>query len=329
MISYYSGKFKFCSKVSLTVSDLIIPILVYPRSLKHLIFEIQKGGPILASSVDEICLLVNDLIKYGITDVLLFGLPHKRDQYGTSAADKSGAVQIATKEIKRHIGSAVNVITDVCVCQYNFSGHCGISDNNHENLDNFKSLALLDKIAISHADSGADYVAPSSMMDGQVHSIRESLDSCGFGTVKIMSYSAKHASSLYGPFRSVAFARSKSRDLAFDKSAYQLSYSNRREAIREIEQDINEGANMVMVKPTLWYLDLVYEVKKMIDVPLVVQVVSGEYLMLLKGEEIGGRICGKFDELIETLISVKRAGSDRVVTYIAMDFLKRINKRLS
>jgi porphobilinogen synthase len=315
--------------VSLTVSDLIIPILVYPRSQKHLVIDIRKGGPILASSDDEICLLVNDLIQNGITDVLLFGLPYERDQYGTSAADKSGAVQVATKEIKRDIGSAVNVITDVCVCQYNFSGHCGILDNNYDNVDNFKSLALLDKIAISHADSGADCVAPSSMMDGQVYSIRNSLNSRGFGAVKIMSYSAKHASSLYGPFRSVAFAKSKSRDLAFDKSAYQLSYSNRREAIREIEEDISEGANMVMIKPTLWYLDLVYEVKKMIDVPLVAQVVSGEYLMLLKGDKIGGQIRGGFDELIETLISVKRAGSDRVITYIAMDSLEQINKRLS
>ena len=311
--------------MSLAVSDLIIPILVYPRSLKHLNLKIRKCGPIIASSDDEICLLVNDLIKNGITDVLLFGLPYKRDQYGTSAADKSGAVQVATKEIKRDIGSAVNVITDVCVCQYNFSGHCGISDDNYDNVDNFKSLALLDKIAISHADSGADCVAPSAMMDGQVYSIRKSLDSCGFGAVKIMSYSAKHASSLYGPFRSVAFARSMSHDMVFDKSGYQLSYSNRREAIREIEQDISEGANMVMVKPTLWYLDLVYEVKKMINVPLVAQVVSGEYLMLLSGTQLRDG----FDELIEILISVKRAGSDRVITYLTMDFLEQINKRLS
>lgn len=314
--------------MSLTVSDLIIPILVYPRSLKHLIFDIREGGPILASSDEEICLIVNDLIKNGITDVLLFGLPYKRDQYGTSAADKSGAVQVATKEIKRYIGSTVNVITDVCVCQYNFSGHCGISKNTNDSVDNFKSLALLDKIAISHADSGADCVAPSSMMDGQVYSIRKSLDSCGFGAVKIMSYSAKHASSLYAPFRSIAFARQPD-DLALDKSTYQLSYSNRREAIREIERDITEGANMVMIKPTLWYLDLVYEVKKMIDVPLVVQVVSGEYLMLLTREKVKGQISSGFDALIETLISVKRAGSDRVITYIAMDYLEQINKMLS
>lgn len=312
--------------MSLTVSDLIIPILVYPRRLKHLIFDIRKRGQILASSDDEISLLVNELIRYGITDVLLFGLPFKRDQNGTSAADKFGAVQVATKEIKREIGSAVNVITDVCVCQYNFSGHCGIWDKNCDNVDNLKSLSLLNKIANSHAESGADCVAPSSMMDGQVYSIRKSLDSGGFGAVKIMSYSAKHASSLYGPFRSVAFARSRSRDLALDKSAYQVAYSNRREAIREIGQDISEGANMVMIKPTLWYLDLVYEIKKMIDVPLVVQVVSGEYLMLLRGKKLGGQLHDGFDELIESLISVKRAGSDRVITYIAMDFLRQINE---
>lgn len=315
--------------MSLTVSDLIIPILVYPRRMKHLIFDVRKRGQILASSEDEISLLVNGLIKNGITDILLFGLPFRRDQNGTSAADKSGAVQVAIKEIKRDIGSTVNVITDVCVCQYNFSGHCGIWDNSSDNVDNLKSLSLLDKIAISHAESGADCVAPSSMMDGQVYSIRKSLDSSGFGAVKIMSYSAKHASSLYGPFRSVAFAKSRFRGRAFDKSSYQLSYSNRREAIREIGQDISEGANMVMIKPTLWYLDLVYEIKKIVEVPLVVQVVSGEYLMLLCEEKIGGQMHGRFDELIETLISVKRAGSDRVITYIAMDFLRQISKRFS
>lgn len=315
--------------MSLTVSDLIIPILVYPRRMKHLIFDVRKRGQILASSEDEISLLVNGLIKNGITDILLFGLPFRRDQNGTSAADKSGAVQVAIKEIKRDIGSTVNVITDVCVCQYNFSGHCGIWDNSSDNVDNLKSLSLLDKIAISHAESGADCVAPSSMMDGQVYSIRKSLDSSGFGAVKIMSYSAKHASSLYGPFRSVAFAKSRFRGMAFDKSSYQLSYSNRREAIREIGQDISEGANMVMIKPTLWYLDLVYEIKKIVEVPLVVQVVSGEYLMLLCEEKIGGQMHGRFDELIETLISVKRAGSDRVITYIAMDFLRQISKRFS
>jgi porphobilinogen synthase len=315
--------------VSLTVSDLIIPILVYPRSLKHFFLDTQKGGSILISSDDRICSLVFDLINNGITDILLFGLPCKRDEGGTAAADKSGAVQVATRMIKHDFGSSVNVITDVCVCQYNISGHCGISDNSYSNVDNFKSLALLEKIATSHADSGADCVAPSSMMDGQVSSIRQALDSHGFGAVKIMSYSAKHASSLYGPFRSVAFARNNSQDLAFNKSAYQLPYSNRREAIREIEHDINEGANMVMIKPTLWYLDLVYEVKKMIDVPLVVQVVSGEYLMLRNREGVRGDNRDIHNELFETLISVKHAGSDRVITYITMDFLKHVAKSLS
>lgn len=309
--------------VPLAISDLIIPILVYPRSLKHLIFKIRNWGPLLASTDEEICLIVNRLIKYGITNVMLFGLPYKRDQYGTSALDKFGAVQVATKWIKRDIGSTINVITDVCVCQYNFSGHCGISDDSSDKVDNSKSLDLLGKIAISYANSGADCVAPSSMMDGQVYSIRKALDSGGFAAVEIMSYSAKHASSLYGPFRSVAFAMGKSHDRAFDKSAYQLSYANRREAIREIEQDIIEGANMVMIKPTLWYLDLVYEVKKLIDVPLVVQVVSGEYLMLLK------RRVSLFDEFIETLASAKRAGSDKVITYITMEFLGDISNRLS
>ena len=317
---------KFLGKVAIAVSDLIIPILVYPRSMKHLISKIRKWGPILVSQDDKIFVIVNKLIKNGITSVLLFGLPYRRDQYGTSALDKFGAVQVATKVIKREIGSTLSVMTDVCVCQYNFSGHCGISDDWYDKVDNFKSLDLLDQIAISHADSGADCVAPSSMMDGQVYSIRKALDSYGFGAVEIMSYSAKHASSLYGPFRSIVFAKGKSNDQAFDKSTYQLPYSNRREAIREIEQDIIEGANMVMIKPTLWYLDLVYEVRKMIDVPLVVQVVSGEYLMLIKDDRIGRR---SIDELVETLRSAKRAGADKLITYITMDLIRQINDRLS
>ena len=315
--------------MSLTVSDLIIPILVYPRSLQHIIFDIRKGGPILASSDEEICLLVNDLINNGITDVLLFGLPFERDQIrnisGRQIWSSSDCYQ---RDKTRHWVDCKCDYRCLCMSVQFFRTLRDIRQQLRY-VDNFKSLALLDKIAISHADSGADCVAPSSMMDGQVYSIRKSLDSCGFGAVKIMSYSAKHASSLYGPFRSVAFARSKTRDLVFDKSTYQLPYSNRREAIREIEQDINEGANMVMIKPTLWYLDLVYEVKKMIDVPLVVQVVSGEYLMLMNGEKVGGQIRGGFDELIETLISVKRAGSDRVITYIARDILEQINKKIS
>jgi len=313
--------------MSLTVSDLIIPILVYQGSLKDLIVPDQERIPILISSSDKICSLVDELVRKGISDILLFGLPHKRNESGTGAADETGAVQVAVKNIKQAFGSSVNVITDVCVCQYNFSGHCGISDNNGRVVHNFKSLHLLNKIATSHADSGADCVAPSSMMDGQVYSIRQALDANGFRTVKIMSYSAKHASSLYGPFRSVAFDKSGSSNITLDKSTYQLPYSNRREAIREIEQDINEGADMVMIKPAFWYLDLVYEVKQIIDVPLVVQIVSGEYLMFRKDmrEEIK---CNRINEFIESLISVKRAGSDKLITYISMDLLGYFTKSL-
>lgn len=313
--------------MSLRISDLIVPILVYPKFAKHLIPSNQQNGPILVSSDDRIQLLVNELTRKGIAEILLFGLPHKRNESGTGAADEVGAVQNATKVIKQYFGSSVNVITDVCVCQYNLSGHCGITNVNGPVVDNFKSLDLLQKIATSHAKSGADCVAPSSMLDGQVCSIRQALDTNGFRAVKVMSYSAKHASSLYNPFRSIAFAKSNNRNFAIDKSTYQLPYSNKREALREIEHDIEEGADMVMIKPSLWYLDLVYEVKQLIDVPLVVQMVSGEYWMIRTGPVRGAK-GDRVREYLRSLISIKRAGSDKVITYISMDTLAQIAKNL-
>jgi porphobilinogen synthase len=312
--------------MSLAISDFIIPILVYARGSAHDMIVNQKDSLILMASTDTVCSVVNELVRKGISDILLFGLPRRRNESGTVAASGVGAVQLAVKNIKRAFGSSVNVITDVCVCQYNFSGHCGIFDNRGLVVDNNKSLDLLKDIAISHAESGGDCVAPSSMMDGQVFSIRQALNEDGYHKVKIMSYSAKHASSLYGPFRSLTFDKNASaKKVPLDKFSYQLSYSNRREAIREIYLDINEGADMVMIKPALWYLDLVHEVKQLIDLPLVVQVVSGEYLMLGKGIDESFK-SSRINGFITSLLSIKRAGSDKIITYISMDLLGYLAK---
>jgi porphobilinogen synthase len=316
------------NRMSLSVSDFIIPILVYPRGLEHKMIVNQNDNLILMASTDTVCSVVNDLVRKGISDILLFGLPRRRNECGIVAASGMGAVQLAVKNIKRAFGSSVNVITDVCVCQYNFSGHCGIFDNRSLIVDNNKSLDLLNEVAISHAESGADCVAPSSMMDGQVFSIRQALNENGYHKVKIMSYSAKHASSLYGPFRSLTFDKNAyAKKVSLDKFSYQLPYSNRREAIREIHLDISEGADMVMIKPALWYLDLVHEVKQLIDLPLMVQVVSGEYLMLGKGMDESIR-SSRIHRLITSLLAIKRAGSDKIITYISMDLLRYLTKDL-
>ena len=250
----------------------------------------------------------------GISTVILFGIPKNRNFDGSTAADRNGIVQCATKAIKSTFGNSLDVITDVCTCQYNLSGHCGVMHNNATGVDNDSTLQALAEIAQSHAEAGADIVAPSSMMDGQVYAIRNFLDENGHSDTKILSYSAKHASSLYGPFRSAAFAKGG----VIDKAAYQLSYANPRQAIREIQNDIQEGADMVMVKPGLAYLDLVKRAKENFpSVPLAVQNVSGEYAMI---KAAGMR--GWIDEdqwKVTLLAAMRRAGADRIISYFALD----------
>jgi porphobilinogen synthase len=243
----------------------------------------------------------------------VFGIPKHRDSRGSAAADRQGIVQRAVREIKSVFGGSVNIVTDVCVCQYNLSGHCGILANNR--VDNDATLKALAEIAASHAEAGADVIAPSSMMDGQVRAIKSALS--GFSKTMILSYSAKHASSLYTPFRSAAFAKTK---LRLDKSSYQVSYTNPRQVLLEIETDINEGADMVMIKPALVYLDLVRMVKDKFGYPVAVQNVSGEYAMIkaagMRGwvDEEEWKIC--------SVASIKRAGADKIISYFALDVAK-------
>ena len=284
--------------------NLICPVFVSDRV--EMLGNMQ-GAPFVSCA--NVAQGVQPIVDAGVHSVILFGIPGVRDASGSSSVDKNGVVQRAVREIKSAFGRSINVITDVCLCQYNLSGHCGLLAG--DRVDNDSTIAMLARIAVSLAEAGADVVAPSAMMDGQVRKIRQALDATGH-SARILSYSAKHSSSLYTPFRSAAFAKKGS----IDKAAYQVPYSSPRQAMLEIEQDIIEGADMVMVKPGLAYLDLVRRAKERFSVPVAVQNVSGEYAMI----KAAGRR-GWIDEeewKVLSLASMKRAGADRIISYFAL-----------
>ena len=254
--------------------------------------------------------IIEEVSASGIRGVLLFGLPDTKDSIASSAFDEDGIVQRAIKRIKE-IDENIYVITDVCMCQYTDHGHCGVIEG--ETIVNDKSLEYLSDIALSHAKAGADMVAPSDMMDGRVKAIREKLDKSGFKDIPIMSYSAKYASSFYGPFRAAAGSKPQ----FGDRKTYQMDIGNSDEALRNIEADIEEGADIVMVKPALSYLDVIRRAKDNFNYPLAAYNVSGEYAMIkLAGDN--GLIDG--DKVaLEVLTSIKRAGADIIITYFALE----------
>jgi porphobilinogen synthase len=288
---------------------LVCPVFVSERQQAEV--SAMPGMPIVPAG--GIAGRVQEIADAGIPSIILFGIPKSRDGDGSGA--QYGVVQHAVREIKSAFGRSIDIITDVCLCQYNLSGHCGIIKNG--SVDNDLTLSALAQIAKSHADAGADVVAPSAMMDGQVRAIRDALDSSGHST-RILSYSAKHASSLYTPFRSAAFAKKG----AIDKSSYQVSYANPKQAMREIAQDIAEGADMVMVKPGLAYLDLVRRAKEQFSAPVAVQNVSGEYAMIKAAARRGW-----IDEeqwKIASIAAMRRAGADRIISYFALDVARHL-----
>ncbi|HEY3094391.1 MAG TPA: porphobilinogen synthase [Nitrososphaera sp.] len=295
--------------VGLCKSNLVFPVFVSDRP-----YGIESMPGMLVTRVEKITHRVQVIVDAGIQSLIVFGIPKSRDRRGSSAYDGKGVVQRAVRAIKSGFGSSVNVVTDVCVCQYNLSGHCGVVSGSR--VDNDATLRVLGEIATSHAEAGADVVAPSSMMDGQVSAIKSALAHFTTKTM-ILSYSAKHASSLYTPFRSVAFAKTRSR---LDKSSYQVSCANPRQALLEIETDINEGADMVMIKPALAYLDLVRMVKDRFGYPVAVQNVSGEYAMI-KAAAMRGLV-DEEEWKVCSVASIKRAGADRIISYFALDVAK-------
>jgi porphobilinogen synthase len=248
------------------------------------------------------------ILESGISRIMIFGIPKKRNAEGSEAWNSRGIIQRGLRKIKNNFGDRVEVLTDLCVCQYNLSGHCGTSNG----MNNDRSLFNIKRIALSHAEAGSDVVAPSSMMDGQVATIRSCFEENGFNSVKIMSLAAKYASSLYSPFRSTAFANIGGK-IRIDKSSYQLSCSNFRESLNEIQMDLEEGADMIMIKPSMVYSDLIMETKRRFGCPLAVQNVSGEYLMVRTSADKG--FINEGEWMLEYVISMRRAGADLIMSY--------------
>ena len=307
---------KMVRETTLSSDDLIYPLfVVHGRGLRQPIAPMPGQYRL---SVDEVVKEAKDAASMGIPAVLLFGIPEDKDPRGSEAYADEGIVQQATRAIKDTVPDLL-VITDVCLCEYTSHGHCGVVEDGR--VKNDPTLELLARTAVSHAEAGADLVAPSDMMDGRVAAIREALDEAGFGETPIMAYSAKYASSFYGPFREAAGSTPQ----FGDRRSYQMDPANVVEALREVALDVDEGADIVMVKPALPYLDVVSRVKAEFGLPLAAYSVSGEYAMIRAAGTLGW-----LDEeraMMEALVSIRRAGADLVITYFAKDAARLLESR--
>jgi porphobilinogen synthase len=300
---------------SFSVDDLVYPLFVRPgENLKE---PIASMTDCFHFSPETIAAEAAEVESLGIPAVLLFGLPSKKDETGSGAWAEDGAVQQAVRAIKKTVPQLV-VITDVCLCAYTESGHCGVVKDGR--IDNDATCELLAKTALSHAQAGADMVAPSDMMDGRVKYIRQCLEKNGFHETAIMSYSAKYASAFYGPFRDVA----DSAPTFGDRKSYQMDPANSDQAMAEIELDIAEGADIVMVKPALAYLDIIHRASRRFDCPIAAYNVSGEYMMVNTAVQAG--LLDKEAAMMEVLNSIKRAGADIIITYFAKQAAKSLLK---
>jgi porphobilinogen synthase len=295
--------------------DFIYPLFItHGRKVRK---EISSMPGVAQLSVDLAVAEAKEAYDLGIPAILLFGIPKKKDLRGSEGYARSGIVQQAIKAIKDRLPDLV-VITDVCLCEYTSHGHCGLVVKGE--VDNDATLTLLAKMARSHAEAGADIVAPSDMMDGRVKAIRETLDQRGFAHIPIMAYAAKHASGFYGPFREAA----ESTPQFGDRRSYQMDPANVREAIRETALDVQEGADIIMVKPALPYLDIIRAVREEFDLPVAAYNVSGEYSMIKAAAQRGW-----LDEervMMEVLTAIKRAGADLIITYFAKDAARLLRK---
>jgi porphobilinogen synthase len=300
----------------LSAKDLIAPVFVQEGLKKP--EEIDSMPDIQRFPLSRLAGEVGRILDLGINAIILFGLPSHKDAGATSAFDDRGIVQKSIGLVRRQFGSKVAIITDVCLCQYTTHGHCGLVVN--KKINNDRSIDALAKVAVSHARAGADIVAPSAMMDGQVQAIRKGLDAAGFADVAIMGYSAKQASPLYAPFRDAAHSAPE----FGDRRTYQMPFSNAKEAMREIETDVAEGVDIVMIKPAIPYLDLIYKARQATNLPICAYSVSGEYA-LVKAAAMNGWI----DEnavMTEFLTSIKRAGADMIITYQAKKMAELLGK---
>jgi len=306
------GLRRLVRETTLSVDDLVLPLFVRPgRDVRK---PIKAMPGCFQLSVDQLVEECREVASLGVPAVVLFGIPETKDAEGSGAFDPEGIVQTAVRAVKSAVEDLV-VITDVCLCEYTDHGHCGLLREvaGRAEVDNDATLELLARMAVSHAEAGADVVAPSDMMDGRVRAIRQALDGAGFQHLPILAYAAKFASGFYGPFREAA----ESTPSFGDRRGYQMDPPNAREALREIELDIAEGADIVMVKPALAYLDVIARARERFDVPLCAYNVSGEYAMVKAAAERGW-----LDERVvalEVLTAIKRAGADFILTYWAKD----------
>lgn len=295
-------------ETTLDVDDFIMPLFVCEGSrIRREIAAMPGNFRLSPDLAAEECREIRDL---GIPAVILFGIPEKKDATGSSALDPNGVIQQAIRKIKV-VAPDLLIITDVCLCEYTSHGHCGILRG--QEVDNDRTLEVLTAMSVSHAEAGADLLAPSDMMDGRIGAIRRGLDDAGFSHLAIMAYAAKYASGFYGPFREAA----DSAPSFGDRSSYQMDPPNAREALREIELDLSEGADIVMVKPALAYLDVICRARERFDAPIAAYNVSGEFSMVKAAAQSGW-----IDEkrvALEILISIKRAGADMILTYFAKD----------
>jgi len=294
------------AQTTILAKDLIMPCFVVEGRNKREPITTMPG--IFRFSIDNLADEVEELSGLGVKAVLLFGVTGKKDNFGSQAYAKNGIVQRAIREIKKNIKD-IAVISDVCLCGYIAHGHCRIIKNAFSDVD--ETLKALAKIAVAHAEAGADLVAPSAMSDGQVGVIRQALDKNGFRDTGILAYSAKYASSFYGPFRDALGSSPK----FGDRKNYQMDFRNRNEALREIEADINQGADIVMVKPASLYLDIIYRAKQKFNITLAAYSVSAEYSLIKLGAAEG--LFSEKEAVLETLTAIRRAGADLIITYHA------------
>lgn len=306
---------KIIRETHLRTDDFILPLFVRPgKGVKQPISSMPGHFQL---STDLLIKEVKEAKSLGILGVILFGIPDKKDDIGSEAYAENGIIQRAIKQIKEKV-DGILVVTDVCLCEYTSHGHCGVVQD--ERILNDETLDLLARQALSHVRAGADMVAPSDMMDGRVGAIRNILDENQFEDIPIMAYSAKYASGFYGPFRVAA----ESKPQFGDRKSYQMDPANGDEALREVRLDIEEGADIVMVKPALPYLDIIHRVKQLFNIPVAAYQVSGEFALIKAGSQLGW-VDGE-QVMMESLIAIKRAGADLILTYFAKEAARKLEK---
>ena len=302
-------------ETNLSRHDFVLPLFVSENIQRGR--EIPSMPGVRQHSADEISQIAASAHESGLPAIILFGVPKAKDEMASGAYAEKGVVQSAVREIKR-AAPDLTVITDVCLCEYMSHGHCGVArvDGEHFNILNDESVELIAKTAVSHAEAGADFVAPSDMMDGRIGAVRAALDDAGFDQTGIMSYAAKFASAFYGPFRDAA----ESPPQFGDRSSYQMDPANADEALHEVELDLAEGADIVMVKPALPYLDILWRVRERFGRPTAVYHVSGEYSLIKAAAEKG--VIDERAAVLEIMTSLKRAGADFIITYWALELMQ-------